>query len=250
MAKSTGLGANFYLDGVDLSGDTNSLGTISQAVNPIEVTGLDKSAVERLPGRLDGTIDFTSYFNPTNAHPALSTRPRGDRILTFWHRPQLGALSAAMVAKQLNYDPTREAEGGLTVAVQALANAWWLDWCVGVTPGKRTDTTGTTGTGVDFGNPAPQSYAFGMQAYLHVFAFTGTSATVTIQASNDNGVGDPYAAVSGGAFAAVTTANTAQRLANARNAAMKRWLRVVTTGTFTNLQFAVSVCLNRTDRTI
>ncbi|WP_372352624.1 hypothetical protein [Streptomyces sp. KL116D] len=101
---------------------------------------------------------------------------------------------------------------------------------------------------MDFGVGSPPLFNgaanFGLQAYLHVFAFTGTSVTVKLQESSDNGVGDPWADVTGGAFTAATAIG-AQRIETARGLTVKRYLRAVSTGTFTSATFAVSV--NRND---
>lgn len=242
MAKETGLGANFYLDGYDLSGDTGSLESISKALNPIAQTGIDKLAYERQAGQLTGKIDWTSFFNPTNAHPPLRLLPRTDRVACYWHRPLLGAPVASMVCKQTDYAGTRDEAGALTFKVATLSNAWWLDWGLGLTVGKRTDGAGANGTGVDFS----AGFAFGLQAYLQVFAFTGTSVTVKLQQSSDNGVGDAFTDVTGGAFTLVT-GQTAERIATSRTQSVERYLRVVTTGTFSNLVFAVNATVNRTE---
>jgi hypothetical protein len=246
LAKQSGLGANFYVGGYDLSGDTNSVGKIERAASPIEMTGIDKSAIERLAGQLTGEIDWTSYFNPTNAHPALSPLPRTDRVATYFHRAQLAVPAANMVAKQTTYNPKREESGELTLDVVALSNAWWLDWGLTLTAGKRTDTVATNGTGVDFTAP----FAFGLQAYLHVFAFTGTNCTIKLQGSSDNGVGDAYADITGGAFTVVTGAHVDERIQTSRTLAVERYMRVVTTGTFSSIQFAVSATVNQADYTI
>jgi hypothetical protein len=76
--------------------------------------------------------------------------------------------------------------------------------------------------------------AFGGQAYLSVGAFTGSSATVTLQHSADNAAWSTLAA-----FTAVTSAPGSQRVVVANNTTVSRYLRVITTGTFTNLKFAV-----------
>lgn len=248
MAKETGLGAQLYMDQYDLSNDTNALGRISKSASPIEMTGIDKLAFERKAGQLSGQITLTSFFNPTNAHAAHRTLPRADRIMSYWHRATLGTPVAAMVGKQLGYDPTRDSAGNLTAEVDALSNAYWLDWGYALTAGKRTDTAATNGTGVDFqiqGAPA----AFGLQAYLHVFAFTGTSATIKLQQSSDNGVGDAWADVTGGGFTLVTAVGK-ERIATGRTLAVERYLRVITTGTFSNLVFAVQATVNITDMSI
>lgn len=250
MSKESGLGANFYLDGVDLSGDTNQLTKISRSLAALDFTGIDKFAFERLPGKLDGGIDWESFFNPTNAHPVLSTLTRNDRIVSYVHKASvLGTPVANLVAKQMSYDPTRPADGRVTAKVSTLANAYWLDWSRSCTIGKQTLAVAGNTTGVDFqiqGAPA----SFGAQFYLHVFAFTGTSATLTMQGSSDNAVGDPYAAITGGAFTVVNTSPQSQRIQTARNQAMERYVRVAITGTFTNLVFAVSATLNSTEFTI
>ena len=48
MAKTSGLGDNCYVGGYDLSGDIGSLGKISGSVATIDVTGINKSAFERI----------------------------------------------------------------------------------------------------------------------------------------------------------------------------------------------------------
>lgn len=248
MAKESGLGAQLYVDQYDLSNDTNSLSKISKAINLIEQTGIDKLAVERIAGQLTGQITLATFFNPDNAHAAYGALPRTDRIVSYYHRATLGAPVASMTAKQLGYNPTRSTAGELTAEVDALSNAHWLDWGYALTAGKRTDTAATNGTGVDFGiQGAPAS--FGLQAYLHVHAFTGTSATIKLQSSSDNGSGDAFADVTGGGFTLVTGA-TKERIATARDLAVERYLRVVTTGTFSNLVFAVQATVNISDMTI
>jgi hypothetical protein len=169
----------------------------------------------------------------------LRTLPLTDRTLSVALAATLGADAASLVAKQGNYDGTRAADGMLTMAVQAMANGFGLEWGRLLTAGKRTDSTATNGTGVD----STASTAFGLQAYLHIFAFTGTSVTVKLQESSDNGGTDPYADVVGGAFTAAAAIGT-QRIQTARNQTVKRWLRVVTTGTFSNVIFSVSVAKN------
>lgn len=246
MAKESGLGANFYLDSTDLSGDVGSLSRISKSIATLPITGIDKSAMERKAGKLNGQLAWQSWFNPTNAHPALKNGTfRNDRIGSYYHRPTLGVPVASMVAKQTTYAGNRNADGSFTLNLDMLSNAWWLDWGLACTAGKRTDATPTNGTGVDFTAAAN----FGLQAYLHVFAFTGTNVTIKLQGSSDNGAGDAYADITGGGFTLVT-GTTKERIATARNQAIERWVRVVTTGTFSNVQFAVSVVVNRTDMTI
>ena len=81
---------------------------------------------------------------------------------------------------------------------------------------------------------------------MHVFGVTGTSVTVKIQESSDNGVGDAWADVAGGGFTTVNAGSvSAQRIA-AVPANLERYLRVVTTGTFSAASFAVQLTRNAT----
>lgn len=243
MSKQSGLGDALYIAGYDLSGDIGAVNSIGGGPALLEVTGIDKSAFERIGGLRDGRIDYTAYFNPAlgQAHSRLSALPTGDVILSYYRGTALGGASANLVAKQLNYDPTRADDGAFTFTGQNQGNGYGLEWGTSLTAGKRTDTTATNGTSVDFGTG---STSFGLQAYLHVFSFTGTSVTVKLQESSDNGAGDAWADVTGGGFTAATGI-TSQRIETARNLTVERYLRVVTTGTFSNAVFAVSV--NRND---
>lgn len=243
MAKQAGLGDQLYVGGYDLSGDIGNLGNIAGGPAALEVTAINKSGFERIGGGRDGRIEFSSFWNVAvgQAQDRLSLLPTTDQVATYLRGTTLGNPGASLVGKQVNYDPTRGNDGSLVVATEALANGFGLEWGHQLTAGKRTDGGATNGTGVDF----TAATAFGLQAYLQVFAFTGTSATVKLQESSDNGGGDAYADVTGGGFTAATGI-TAERIQTSRTLAVERWLRVVTTGTFSNLVFAVVVAKNDT----
>ncbi len=241
MPKSTGLGDNCYVDGFDLSGDVGAIDTIGGGPAALGVTAIDKSAMERLGGLRDGGLEFTSFFNPSalQEHAALKGLPTTDRIVSYFRGTTLGGEAASLVAKQINYDGTRGEDGSLTFKVQALANGFGLEWGRSLTAGKRTDGAPTNGASVDH---TDVSTAFGWQAFLHVFAFTGTSVTVTLQDSADDAA---FANLTGGAFTAAT-GQTSQRLEGGRTATVRRYLRAITSGTFSNAVFAVVFTRNLT----
>lgn len=251
MAKSSGLNMRLFVDGYDISGDTQAVGRVGGGPAVLDTTGLDKEAFERIGGRRDGAMDVTTFFNPETiagggsadrSHLALKALPLTDRILTLAHIPSGEVFNT--VAKQGNYDPTVAADGMITCAVNAMPNGYGVEAGRLLTPtGKLTQGAAGNVGSVDFG-VAPGS--FGAQFYLHVFAFTGTSATVKVQQSSDNGGADAFADVVGGTFDAAT-GRTTQRLQTARNQAIERYLRVTTTGTFTNLVFAVTAQVNQTE---
>ncbi|HEV8653260.1 MAG TPA: hypothetical protein VG276_28675 [Actinomycetes bacterium] len=241
MPKSAGLGDNLYVAGYDLSGDIGALDSISGGPSPLEVTGIDKSGYERIGGARDGGIEFTAFFNKATdrAHPRLKLLPTTDAIVSYLRGTALGGQAACLVGKQLNYDGNRGEDGSLTFKVAAKANGFGLEWGRTLTAGKRTDSAPTNGTGVDL---TTVSTTFGWQAYLHVFAFAGTSVTVTLQDSADD---SSYANLAGGAFTAASGV-TSERLAGAGGATVRRYLRAITSGTFSNAVIAVVFVRNET----
>lgn len=241
MAKQSGLGDNFYVDGYNLSGDVTSVDKIYGGPTASPITGIDKSAMERVGLLRDGGIDVTTWFNDAALaeHVALRALPDTDTIVTYARGTTLGNPAACCVAKRISYDPTRAADGGLSFKVAAVANGYGVEWGTQLTAGVRSDTTATNGTSVDFGAAGSN----GGQAYLQVFSFTGTSVTVKIQSSSDNGGSDAFSDVSGLGFTAAT-GRTTQRLAV--TGALERYLRVVTTGTFSAATFSVVFVRNDT----
>lgn len=243
--KQSGLGDNLYANGFDMSGDIGSIQRINGGPKPLVVTGINKSAFERIGGVRDGGINYNAFFNKAaaQAHARLSPLPTGDVIVTYCRGTTLGGPAACCVTKQVNYDGTRGNDGAFTFGVEQPSNGFGVEWGKQLTAGKQIDTSGGNGTGVDF---LVGSTTFGIQAYLQVFAFTGTDVTIKLQQSSDNGVGDAFADVTGGAFTLVTGI-TAQRIATSAAQTVERYLRVVTSGTFTSVTFHVMV--NRNDTT-
>lgn len=239
MTKAGGLGDNFYSGGYDLSGDTGSVDKVQGGTKPIDVTGINKFAFERIGGVRDGAMSWKAFFNTTGAHPVLSALPTADVVATYCRGTTLGDPCASVVAKQLNYDGNRGQSGEFVFSVDAEANSFGVEWGVQLTAGLRTDTAATNGTGVD----TAASAAFGAQAYLQVTAFTGTDVTVKIQDSADNVT---FADVTGLAFTQVTAAPFTQRLATSNAATIRRYARAVTvtTGGVTSVTFAVQITKN------
>lgn len=248
MAKQSGLGDQLFIGGYDIGGDTSAIGSLSTPRATLPATGITKSAMERMFGERDGSAEFTTFFNDAaNAeHAALSTLPTADVHLMYLRGSGIGSPAIGMVGKQIDYNPTRGDDGTFTFGVSAQANAYGLDWCDQLTAGKITHASAASTTGLDMGAAG----AFGWQAYLQVFSIGSGTATVTIEESSDDGAVDTYAAITGGAFTAVT-GRTVERLQSASDtAATEQFLRVTTSGTFTNLVFAVAINVNLAARAI
>lgn len=242
MAKESGLGNALYINGIDVSGEARNW-DVSSPVQMLDVTGLRKLANERITGQKACAFKWNSHFDPlSSGFAALKLLPYTDAVITLPHRETIGQTALCTVIKQIGYDPTRDDKGQVMFAVDGQSNGSFADWATMATAGIRTDTGATNGPGVDHGIIPPGSY--GLQAYLQVFAFTGTSCTIKLQGSSDDGVGDAYADITGGAFTAVTAAPQGQVITTSRTQAVERYFRVVTSGVFSNIQFAVAVTVN------
>src|SRR6187402_237329 len=113
MAKQSGMGDNFYIDGYNLSGDVQSLSRVGGGPNPGDVTSIDKSAFERIGLLRDGAMEFTTFFNdeavtaPLGAVTVLKALPVTDRIASYFRGTAVGSPAASLVSKQVNFDPSR-----------------------------------------------------------------------------------------------------------------------------------------------
>lgn len=223
MTKTNGLGDRLFVSGVELSGDTQSyLAGGGHAV--LDVTGIDRSAMERIGGVRDGRITWSSYFNPARAHPVLKTLPTADVPLTLLRSSALGAPAAVLVAKQIGYDGTRGADGAFTFALEAQTTGGdGLAWGVQLAPGTRTDTTATNGASVDGASATSVAWRWSVA----LTALTGTTITVALQDSAD---GTTWAAVSG----ATVTRTTVGQAVVAGTGTVRRYVRATTSGTFTS----------------
>lgn len=241
MAKTTGLGDNFYVHGFNLSGDVNQLGRIGGGPQLLNYTTIDKSANVRIGSVRNGEISYVSFFDPSGSGPfvagpaPLPTLPRTDQISTYCRGTTLGAPAACCVAKQIGFNPTRANNGELTVAVDIQSNGFGIEWGKQLTAGLRTDTTATAGTAVDDG----AGTAFGAQAYLQVTAFSGTSVDILVEHSTDNVTFTTL--IDFGAQSAVG----ASRVAVSNTTTVNRYVRATTgTGTFSSVTFSVVLVRN------
>ena len=239
MAKTGGLGDRLLVDGLDLSGDVGAIDSISGGPAPLDFTRLSKPAVERIGGRYDAALTWTSYFNPTGAHLGLSTLPTSSRVVTYLRGGSLGYPGAGLLAKQIGYDGKRGSDGAFTLAVAAQgSHGIPLEWGEQGTPGIRTDTSAANGASLDHG----AATSAGLSAYLHLLAFTGTSVTVKVQHSTDDATWADLAS-----FTTLSDVG-AERIETAGT--VNRYLRVITTGTFTVATTAVVLCRDGAGSTV
>jgi hypothetical protein len=239
VAKQSGLGDRLLVGGYDLSGDVGAVGTIRGTVAPLDVTSLNKEAVERIGGIRDGEISFNAWHDTAtdSSHAVLSTLPTADRIVEYLRGTGRGNAAAGLVAKQIGYDSSRGTDGSLAYTVQALGSGYGLEWGTQLTAGLETIAGAASTVTVDDLGGTPVSTAFGAAAYLQVESIGSGTATVVVQDSADD---VSFATVAGLAFTPVT-GRTAERVATASGATVRRYLHVTVTGTFTNLVASVVI---------
>jgi len=120
MAKQTGLGDYFALDDSsgslrDISNDVTNV-TFNQGQNLLDITGIDKSAIERLIGLGDITVSVSGVFNSASnqSHAVLSTLS-GTRTMSYavgGNTSGKPILTVEVLVGSYNLD--RATDGGLT----------------------------------------------------------------------------------------------------------------------------------------
>lgn len=239
--KTGGLGQHFAFGGYLIGGDIQSA-TMHGGAGVLDVTDITQSAHSRLLGLRDGEISVVAYMNPSAGaeHAAFSPLSRSDILAMYLAGQSVGSPALCQNSKQLNYDPTRAADGGLTEKVDCQSDQYGQEWGVLLTPGPRTDTAAANGTSYDHA----ASTSFGAQAYLQAVSFAGTDVTVTIQDSADN---SSFANVTGLSFSQITGSTPlAQRIAVSNTSTIRRYVRAITTtsGGFTSFKFIVAININ------
>lgn len=126
MAKSHGLGATVSVDDSggtlrDISNDMLDF-QISTPRGSMDVTGVDKSAMERLMIMADAKITLKGVFNPTattKSHAVFKTVPSASptsrTVTVVLNTTPTATMSCEMVAS--DYAITRDGNGQLTWAV-------------------------------------------------------------------------------------------------------------------------------------
>ena len=234
MAKQSGLGHNFFIDGYDLSGDVSAVDTWSTPVESVDVTSISKSAMERIQGRVDFDGSFTSYFNDSALaqHAALSGGVTTDRNVSWTFGSTVGDVACGVVAKQIDYPMTRGTDGSLTATIPISGNGVIAEWGNLLSAGKITHSSATTVASKD----DSASSSAGASAIIQSASLASGTATVKIQHSaNDSSWSDLIT------FTNVAYATYAGRVAERKTVSgtVNRYLRIVTSGTFSNLVFVI-----------
>lgn len=249
MAKQTGLGDNFYVGAYDLSGDIGAVQNIQTSRALIDTSALTQSGYERLLGRADGQMAFTAYFNPAagQAHPVLSavgtaSGTAAGTVVSYAHGSTVGNDMASLDSKQVDYNVAVAADQSISVTATAqAANGAPVEWGLMLTSGKQTFASAGSATSTIDGGGAT---SFGAAATLHAFSIASGTATVAVQDSADNA---SFTDVSGMTW--TVSAAGASRIATTKTATIRRYRRINTSGTFTNLVCALNLVVFPTSQT-
>lgn len=232
MTKSSGLGMQCYVGGYDLSGDIGALDNLSTPRGIFEVPGIDTSAMERVLTHSDAQLGFSAYFNDAaaQAHPVLSALPTTDQTIIVAKSTTRGASAFGMQGKQINYDPSRPGDGSLTIAVNVQGSSGESPgWGAMLTAGKETHASAGSTASVD--QSASSSNGIGIWAQAFSLG-SGTPTLLVEDSAND----------STWATLATLTINGANEHEYAvASGSVDRYLRITTTGTFTDFVVAVMV---------
>ena len=125
MAKKSGLGATLAVD--DGSGTTRATSndflsvSVSTPRGVQDITGIDKSAIERLLLLADAKFDYSGVFNDTattGSHVVLSTASSTSVNRLHTYTVQTKVLACEMIIP--DYPLSRGADGALTFSISAM----------------------------------------------------------------------------------------------------------------------------------
>jgi len=233
MVKGNALGQKMWVGGRDVSGDVGQLNRIATPRGVMLSTGIDKFAIERILLRADGVIDFSAFFNDAaqKSFATFSPLVRTDVIALLAMGSAVGDTAAFMEGKQNNYDGNRDEQGNMEFQIVIEANGQPLNWGVMLSAGEDTHSSATSSASVD----NTSSTANGIRAVLQLREIDSGTPTFLIEDSPNDST---FATII--AFSAV--ADGAEPTAERKTATgtVDRHLRVTSTGTFSNADFAIA----------
>jgi hypothetical protein len=207
--------------------------------NLLEITGINKSAKERINGLASGELSFNTFFNPAAdaAFDALMGLPKTDVLVMWATGTTLGDPVANLNAKQVASGWNRAADGSLIGSIQAQSNLYPLEWGILLAPatvhGSATDETGFIETG------GAQTSKGGVGWLHHNDASSGTvEYDIEDSADSTNGVDGAWANLLAFSNVATPYAQIAERVEV--TGTVEKYVRASTNGTFTNADFAMS----------
>ena len=230
MSKTDGMGSRLLVDEFDISGDVGAVSNIGSTIGFQEVTGLNKSAKERVTLLADSQLEFTGFFNPTGSHTYLKDLPNSNTVGTYLHKTAIGNPAFTGTFQQASYNFSRGQDASLTIeSALASSDGEPCSWGQQLTTGIQTVTSTGNLTSVDLGAAKTGGYFT-----THCTAFTGTDITLTFQDSTDDAA---FNTVDASAVVTYTGVGAGKVVLTGVN--VDRYIRLNISGTFTTATISV-----------
>lgn len=236
MAITSGLNVRLYVQGNDLSGDANSLDGAGYTVENFDTTVLNQSAVSRVQGRSDGSISVDGFFdNASNKIHATFTSnsgklPTADQIILVPFGASVGDNMVGISSKEADYNVSQSMGSAITVSSTFSGNGVGGEFGEMLTAHDDTHSSATDGTAID--NSA--SSASGGSGYVQIISLGSGTVDVKIQDSSDNVTFTDLITFTSAGTSDVPTAERVEVTGT-----VERYIRVSTSGTFTDAKIAV-----------
>ena len=196
---------------------------------------LSRQQLEQESGTNDSALTVNGWFDAgTGLSHALWTsnsgkKPTADQEVIVALGTSRGDPTVCLSAKQASYEISRAPASAIATTVEYIeADGNGTEFGVLLTADKQTDSSAANSASVDNG----ASSAGGLSGFISAMSLASGTATVKIQHStNDSAWSDLVS------FTAVT-GQTAERISV--TGTVNRYIRVATSGTFSNLVFVVS----------
>ena len=240
MAITTGLNTRLYVEGYDLSGDANSLDGAGYSQTLLDTTALNTEAVSRTTGLVEGTISFNGFFNDDTgaSHPVLSSNsgklPSADQVVLIPFGSAVGDPFAGLVSKEGEYNVSRGSGSVITLTATYASEGIGTEFGDMLTAHEDTHSSAGSGTVLDGG----ASSSNGASGYCQIFSLASGSVTVKIQHATSSG-GTYSDLIS---FTASGTSDVPMAERGTASGTINQYLKVTTTGTFSNAVIAVGLC--------
>lgn len=230
MAKTSGLGVRIYANGHDLNTDVNALSGIGQTQTLLDVTPLAKSAMERIVGLRDAVVTVNGYFDNAAdySHDAFKSISADSEVIMSLGTSR-GDDACGMVADQGTYNINRAEGSAITTTVEfSTSNGKGLNWGVVLTDGpQQTDSAAANSAAVD----NTSSTSAGAIGVVSVESVASGTAVIKVQHSSDDVTYADLLTFTG------ATGRTSESIS--ATGTVNRYVRVASTGTFTNLVFVM-----------
>jgi len=234
VAKKNGLAQEFFIEGYELSGDVGSLQDVSSPHEVLEVPVINKSGMVRVAGRSDGAISFNSWFDDASelAFDATKGLPTADSVILYALGGAVNDAAAFLTAKRVEYGWVEGADGSLELSITARsAIGIPLEWGVMLSAGKITHSSASSSASRDDG----ASSSKGAIAVVEIVDTDSGTPTIVIEDSPNDSSWSTLIS-----FTAVASGSEPKAERKTVTGTINRYLRITTTGTFSNCDFAVA----------